>query len=470
MIKKALVVLFGAALILFAGSTGWAQEPAADQTQTSIESQAKSLYEAAKKNIYDKNYADAIAKLKALTSKDADSPFGQEGLYWLGYSLDKLASTLENVNQGLEMKQDAIARLDVLLKNFPKNTWVNDARILQVQIAEALVKKGLGNYRRYINNGVSGGVEGGVVGGVAGGVEGGVQGGKTDQELDLKLVALDALLGMDAESAFPILEKMIRKENRPELREKALFILSQGDKVKVGPILADIARKDPDPEMRKKALFWLGQTGAAESAQILKEIVQSPSESNDVKEQAVFGISQLPRSQSVPMLVDLAKSNANIAVREKALFWLGQSGAPEAAKILKDIVLSSTEPENLREQAVFGISQLPKAQAVPILVELSKSGTNVAVREKALFWLGQSGSDEAAKVLKDIVLSSTEPDNLREQAVFSISQLPKTQAVPMLIEIAKSNAGRSVREKAIFWLGQSKTPEAMKFLKELIEK
>jgi hypothetical protein len=40
----------------------------------------------------------------------------------------------------------------------------------------------------------------------------------------------------------------------------------------------------------------------------------------------------------------------------------------------------------------------------------------------------------------------------------------------MLIEIAKSNAGRSVREKAIFWLGQSKSPEAMKFLRDLIEK
>jgi HEAT repeat protein len=470
MIKKTMVVLFGAALVLFAGSAGWTQEPAADPSQTSIEAQAKTLYEAAKKSIYEKNYTDAIAKLKALTSQDAESPFGQEGLYWLGYSLDKLAATLNNINQSLEMKEDAIARLDTLLKNFPKNSWANDARILQVQIAEALVKSGLGNYRRYINRGVSGGVAGGIEGGVEGGVSGGVQGGITDQEFDLKLVALDALLGMDAESAFPILEKMIRKDNRPELREKALFILSQGNKAKVGPILADIARKDPDPEMRKKALFWLGQTGAAESAQILKEIVQSTSESNDVKEQAVFGISQLPKAEAVPMLVDLAKSKANIEIREKALFWLGQSGAPEAAKILKDIVLSSTEPENLREQAVFGISQLPKVQAVPVLIELSKSGTNVGVREKALFWLGQSGSPEAAKILKDITLSSTESDDLKENAVFGISQLPKDQAVPMLIEIAKSSAGRSVREKAIFWLGQSKSPEAMKFLRDLIEK
>jgi HEAT repeat protein len=399
MFKKAPVVLFGAALVLFAGSTGWTQEPAADQTQTSIESQAKSLYEAAKKSIYDKNYADAIAKLKVLTSKDADSPFGQEGLYWLGYSLDKLASTLDNVNQSLEMKQDAIGRLDTLLKSFPKNAWVNDARILQVQIAEALVKKGLGNYRRYINNGV----EGGVKGGVEGGVSGGVQGGKTDQELYLKLVALDALLGMDAESAFPILEKMVRKENRPELREKALFILSQGDKVKVVPILADIARKDPDPEMRKKALFWLGQSGAPEAAKVLKDIVLSSTEPDDVKEQAVFGISRLPRSQSVPMLVDLAKSNVNVSIREKALFWLGQSGAPEAVKILKDIVLSSTESNDLKEQAVFGISQLPKAQAVPMLIEIAKSNAGRSVREKAIFWLGQSKSPEAMKFLKELI-------------------------------------------------------------------
>jgi HEAT repeat protein len=57
--------------------------------------------------------------------------------------------------------------------------------------------------------------------------------------------------------------------------------------------------------------------------------------------------------------------------------------------------------------------------------------------------------------------------NLKEKAVFGLSQLPKKEGVPLLINIAKTHKDMNIREKAIFWLGQSKHPDAVKALEEI---
>lgn len=46
---------------------------------------------------------------------------------------------------------------------------------------------------------------------------------EVDPELELKLVALNALLNMDEEKAFPILEKIVRESESPKLRESRFY-------------------------------------------------------------------------------------------------------------------------------------------------------------------------------------------------------------------------------------------------------
>ncbi|HET7569188.1 MAG TPA: M56 family metallopeptidase [Gammaproteobacteria bacterium] len=120
-----------------------------------------------------------------------------------------------------------------------------------------------------------------------------------------------------------------------------------------------------------------------------------------IQERAVFALSQLPAKQSVPRLIEIAKSNGNEAVREKAVFWLGQIGSPKAAAFLNQLIASDA-PLALREKALFGISQLPK-NSVPLLIKIAKHGSNQGLREKAIFWLGQSHDPRAAQALMDIV-------------------------------------------------------------------
>jgi HEAT repeat protein len=57
-----------------------------------------------------------------------------------------------------------------------------------------------------------------------------------------------------------------------------------------------------------------------------------------VKEQAVFALTQLPAAQGVPLLIGVAKNNADPAVRKKAMFWLGQSKDPRAMEFFAQVL------------------------------------------------------------------------------------------------------------------------------------
>ena len=52
--------------------------------------------------------------------------------------------------------------------------------------------------------------------------------------------------------------------------------------------------------------------------------------------------------------------------------------------------------------------------------------------------------------------------------MFALSQLPKEEGVPMLIQVAKTNRNPEVRKQAMFWLGQSDDPRALAFFQEVL--
>jgi HEAT repeat protein len=59
---------------------------------------------------------------------------------------------------------------------------------------------------------------------------------------------------------------------------------------------------------------------------------------------------------------------------------------------------------------------------------------------------------------------------VREEAVFALSQLDDSIATHALIAVIHGNYPRPIKEKALFWLGQSGSDEAMAFLDELLKR
>jgi HEAT repeat protein len=128
-----------------------------------------------------------------------------------------------------------------------------------------------------------------------------------------------------------------RNDGSEDIREHAVFAISQVEDKKAEETLIRLAKEDRDPEVRKKAVFWLGQKASEKTTEFLKNIVDDDPDT-DVKEHAVFALSQMDTKESLDALLKIAKTHPNREVRKKAIFWLGQSNHPEAVDFLISLV------------------------------------------------------------------------------------------------------------------------------------
>lgn len=121
--------------------------------------------------------------------------------------------------------------------------------------------------------------------------------------------------------------------------EEAILPATLADSVVVWPMLLKLARDDRAPgRTRHQAVFWLGQAAGEAATHDLADLVDDADVDRDVKEQAVFALSQQPREAGVPALIRIARTHPEPGVRRKALFWLGQSGDARALALFEELL------------------------------------------------------------------------------------------------------------------------------------
>ena len=131
----------------------------------------------------------------------------------------------------------------------------------------------------------------------------------------------------------------IAQNDRGSIGRKAIFPATIADSAEVWPTLIKIARNPDLPrESRTQSVFWLGQAAGDVATANLNSLVLDNSVDREVREQAVFALSQRPRDEGVPALIAVAKTNKDPEIRKKALFWLGQSGDPRALDLFEQLL------------------------------------------------------------------------------------------------------------------------------------
>lgn len=289
-----------------------------------------------------------------------------------------------------------------------------------------------------------------------------------DEDSDDRIAALNALLQMDADRAMPILQKVLARRDACSvaLRRKAVFLVSQQRTAETANILMRVARSDPDQEVREQAVFWLSQVPG--STGLLEEILRGNSDEN-IKEKALFSLSQQNEPRAQQILRDFAGRESETSdLREKAIFWLGQRRSGDNTEFLRGLY-SRLRSEDLKEKILFSLSQQKGAGNEQWLMNIAVNPReDIELRKKALFWAGQSGVaiSEMVKVydrMADI--------EMREQVIFVLSQRQRDPAaMDKLFDIAKNEKDSELRKKAIFWLGQSRDPRVQQFLMDLINR
>jgi len=148
---------------------------------------------------------------------------------------------------------------------------------------------------------------------------------------------------------------------------------------------------------------------------------------------------------------------------------LGMVPAREAADYL--VSLAQGEKGSMGEKAIFPATLADSADVWPAFLKIARNADLPhGTRTQAVFWLGQAAGDAATQNLKEIVVDNGVDREVRESAVFALSQRPREEGVPALIAVARTNKDPEIRKKALFWLGQSHDPRALDLFEELLTK
>lgn len=145
--------------------------------------------------------------------------------------------------------------------------------------------------------------------------------------------------------------------------------------------------------------------------------------------------------------------------KDHAIAAIAMHGDPAAQQSIERLFRQSPS-ENIRDKTLMWLN-------LPTLLDAAKNDKSTRVRGQALFWLAQrAGAKEKAAIEAS---AESDPDvAVKKRAVFAMSQLPKDQGVPLLIQLARTNKTPEVRKQAMFWLGQSKDPQAILFFQEVL--
>lgn len=428
---------------------------------------ADSLYRLAREALNGGKYRRAADSFAELTRRFPKSGYAADALYWEAFALYRLG--------GDDDLRKAQERLDVQKRNFPKAGTAGDAATLATRIRGELARRGDPAAAEAVTATASsaGGVASGTSSASSSGRSSGI--GTTagagdddscDDDSDIKLAALNAVLQMDADRAMPLLTRVLARRDAGSvcLRRKAVFLVAQKHTEGTEDVLLSTARNDPDGEVRGQAVFWLSQVHSPRAVAALDSIARKSTD-EDLQEKAVFALSQQNDPTATKALRDFAeRKDVPQNVREKAIFWLGQSkdGGSDYLRGLYDRL----DDDELKEKVIFGVSQHHSPENSRWLMDIVRSPkSSIELRKKALFWSSQSGASAA-----DIgaIYASLTDDELKEQAIFALAQSRDTAATTRLIEIARKDSSTEMRKKALFWLSQSKDPRAASVIEQIL--
>jgi len=171
------------------------------------------------------------------------------------------------------------------------------------------------------------------------------------------------------------------------------------------------------------------------------------------------------------MLLGIVKSSTNAKARRDAIYWLGQSRGDRDAIVdtLTGLLPSLSDDDS--EALTFALSQIRTDKSLNALATLARDKSkNEKVRNNAVFWIGQSRVANRVGLLEDIYKNSMDNAKIRQQVMYALSQTRDPQAVTIMGTVAQNDPDIEVRKQAVFWLGQSRSPEANQALEKLLQK
>jgi tetratricopeptide (TPR) repeat protein len=223
--------------------------------------------------IASKNWARAAEKFNEVIRLYPQSEHVDASLYWLGFALKKQ-----------DMPQEAYDTLMRLITNYPRSSWVIDARSLQMELALTLKKNDL--------------------------ILEGARNADNDQ---VKIAALHSLFQVDSSEATRIVTDIIKPSSNaaPDIKERAAMLLGRYGDRQARAILIDFINKETDPDIRRRAILSIGMSEDESVLDLLKEMAINSTDP-DTTEAVLVAITAVESPRARVVLRELEKRGISV--------------------------------------------------------------------------------------------------------------------------------------------------------------
>ena len=254
--------------------------------------QSESLLSQARGFIDRNQYDRALSPLDQVIAAKAERT--DAALYWKAYTLYKLAR-----------RDEAVATVNQLQKEFPQSAWVRDARALEVEMKQSA---------------------GQPVGADA-----------TDD--DVRLLAMQGLMRSDPEAALSAIEKLLAGGANVRVKERALFVLSQSRSERARAIIGGVARGNANPDLQRTAIRLLAQSNSPDSIAVLSSLYR-PEQSMEIRGTIISSLGQSGHNNPAASnaLITIYRTERDRDLKMQAFRRLSDCRTPECKALMLEII------------------------------------------------------------------------------------------------------------------------------------
>jgi hypothetical protein len=367
------------------------------------------LYERGREALDEDRYDRAASSFNELAKRNG--PQTDAALYWQAYAENR---------QG---KRDAaLATLADLKHRFPQSRWLKDAGALELE-----VRQRTGQAPRP----------------------------ESQNDEELKMLAIQGMMNCCPEKALPLLEKMLSSADSPKLKSKALFVIAQSGSPDAKQILGRIASGQSNPDLQHKAVEYLGMFGGDDSHKILADVYAKSSDES--LKRAILRSYMI--SGDKDDLFTAAKGEKNESVRGEAIRQLGLvHGVDELQQLYQRETSNAVKHEILQAFFLAGDSTR--------LVQAATNEKDPELRRTAVRNLGLINSPDSAKALQSIYDKDADESVRRE--VLNAYFIQNNAAG--LVAIARTEKNPDLKKEAVSKLSIMNNKEATDYLMEILQK
>ena len=159
------------------------------------------------------------------------------------------------------------------------------------------------------------------------------------EALDVRRAAIAASGRARDAQALALMQSLYGSLTNRDLRRAALAQISRNENQQAAAaFLVRVATQDTDTESRKTAVARLGEIAGEQALGTLRQTATSNDADTELQKQAVSAISRRPASESVPLLINIARTHAKPEIRKHAFVLLGRTGDPAAVEFLRSVL------------------------------------------------------------------------------------------------------------------------------------